>query len=278
MTIFCQNFFLKNSFFILPLLVIGFCGSSLAKPNDDFEKKYGKEVKKIKLQQTNTASNNNKKNQPITLYPPTLDEINKDVFSQESLYYPYVDVAKFGQDLPKNYFPNHETYEQARAQKNLNSLPENLFEVSYDTNLYPSFSKFGAEFDAIIIPPHDVYGVKTKLENKPYLLAGNKFLQKSIDQINSEKTKEDIEMSEILIKEQKKINLERRMIEVSDEESFENSSSKKMAIKKDKPTDKNKVITDKNKAITDKTTAETLPKKPANQNVAANSAKVAVGK
>ena len=173
-------------------------------------------------------------------------------------------MAKFGQDLPKNYFPNHETYEQARARKDLNFLPENVFEVSYDTNLNPSFSKFGAEFDAIAIPPYDVYGVKTKLENKPYLLAGNKFLQNSIDQISSQKTEEEIEISEILIKEQKKINLEQRMIEVSDEEKLEKSSSKKTSPKKDK--------------ITDKNTAEILPKKPANQNAAVDSTKAKVGK
>jgi hypothetical protein len=263
--IFYQKFFLKNLFFVFSLLAIGFCAScSLKKTNDDFEKKYGKEVKKIKLQQTNPVSSSNKKNQPTTLYPPTLEEINQDIFSQDRLHYPYIDVAKFGQDLPKNYFPNHEIYEQARVKKNLNSLPENVFEVSYDTNLYPSFSKFGAEFDAIAIPPYDVYGVKTKLENKPYLLAGNKFLQNSIDQISSQKTEEEIEISEILIKEQKKINLEQRMIEVSDEESLEKGSSKKTSPKKDK--------------IIDKATAEILPKKPSNQNAVTDSAKPKAGK
>jgi hypothetical protein len=61
--------------------------------------------------------------------------------------------------------------------------------------------------------------------------AGNNSLQKNVDQINAEKTAEDIEMSETLINEQKQLRRKQRMQKTFGDDSleltlFENDSEK----------------------------------------------------
>ncbi len=217
-------------FFLASLLQLTQACSS-SNINDGFEKKYGKEVKKIKAERVPTEQNNK---EVTILTTPTPAEIES--YSSSPLnYYPYADISKFGEKLPQNYLPTAEIYEQSKANNPANSLPPNIFEISYNTNPYPPFQKAGFEFDTIKIPPSDIYGVKTAMTEKPYLLAGGDSLQKSVDQINSERTAEDIEMSQALIREQKQLRHQQKMVEIFGKNSVELTSLEEEKENKKKP-------------------------------------------
>ena len=211
--------------------------------NDVFERKYGKEVEKIRA----TRSPMQQVSKEITtIQPPTEDELRTMNNKAGDNYYAYTDVSKFGEKVPQNYLPNGEFYEATRGNNPSNSLPQNMFQVSYNTTLHPPFRRFGVEFDRIVIPASDVYGVKTEMSEKSYLLAGNSSLQKNVDQINAEKTAEDIEMSEILIDEQKQLRRKQRMQKTFGDDSLEialleNDSEKTEKISDKKATVKIKV-------------------------------------
>ena len=214
--------------------------------NAVFDKKYGKEVDKIRATRAPTQEINK---EITTIQPPTEDEMRAINNKAGNNYYAYTDVSKFGEKGPQNYLPNGEFYEASRNNNPSNTLPPNMFQVSYNTTLHPPFRRFGVEFDRIVIPASDVYGVKTEMSEKSYVLAGNNSLQKNVDQINAEKTAEDIEMSETLINEQKQLRRKQRMQKTfgddslelalleNDLEKTEKISDKKAAIKvKVKPT------------------------------------------
>lgn len=197
--------------------------------NETFEKKYGKEIEKIKVERAQAKES---KQQVTSSMAPTAEEVARDIVA-ESDYYPYVDVSKFGEKTPQNYLPNAESYEQTKANNPANSLPANMFEITYNTTLHPPFRKNDDAFDAIKIPPSDVYGVKTAMSEKAYLLAGNDVVQKTIDQINAEKTREDIEISHILIKEQKQLRRQEKMEKMFGKNSVELTSLEKKEQKKE---------------------------------------------
>jgi hypothetical protein len=182
--------------------------SSKVNYNAAFEKKYGQDVEKIKVDRTQSKES---QTTVTVLQPPTEEDLRAMNSQSDQGYYAYVDVSRFGEKTPQKYLPNGEFYEQLRVNNPGNSLPPNIFEISYDTRLYPAFRKAGAEFDRIPIPSADVYGVKTEMSEKPYLLVGNDVLKKTVDQIIAERTAEDVEFSEILIKEQKQLSRQQRM-------------------------------------------------------------------
>jgi hypothetical protein len=223
-----RRFSFHFSVFILLQLLLPSCSSS-QNINEAFEKKYGKEIKKIKVARAPIKESNQ---QVVFITPPTEEEITASI-AAESDYYPYVDVSKFGEKMPQHYLPNAETYEQTKANNPANSLPSNMFEIAYNTTLYPAFRKTGTEFDRIEIPPTDVYGVKTEMSEKPYLLAGVDSLQKAIDQVSAEKTADDIEFSHILVKEQKQLHRQEKMEKIFGKNSIELASLEKPAEKKE---------------------------------------------
>lgn len=233
-----MRFFLKLSFkfFLLTssLLFLSSC-YSLPPANEAFEKKYGKEMEKVKAARTPAKG---AEKEVVTTYPPSAAEllqVQREAELQQN-YYPYVDVTQFGDRLPQDYFPNGETYEQAKRNPS-NNLPNDMFEITYNTALYPAFRKVGVEFDAINIPPSDIYGVKTEMASKGYLLVGNDSLQKNIDKINSEKTVDDVEISEILIKEQKQLKRKEKMIKIFGQNSLELASLEKSKSNLEKNSD-----------------------------------------
>jgi len=187
------------------------CCSSLSDPNEEFKKKYGKEVEQIKLQRILPKQSEQEIKRRIDLLPPSSEEIAQINFKASQGVFPYVDIVKFGQNPPQTYLPNQETYEQRRTNFG-NNLPANVFETSYQTGLYPPFTRPGTEFDRILIPARDAYGIATELLQKPYLLTGGRSLQKSVDQIIEQRSAEDVEMSQILIDEQKRLKQKQRML------------------------------------------------------------------
>ena len=88
----------------------------------------------------------------------------------------------------------------------------------------------------------DVYGVQTEMSEKSYLLAGNNSLQKNVDQINAEKTAEDIEMSEALINEQKQLRRKQRMQKTFGDDSLELALLENDSEKTEKISDKKAAI------------------------------------
>ena len=95
-----------------------------------------------------------------------------------------------------------------------------MFQIGYNTDLHPPFTRAGLEFDNILVPEKDVYGVDTELAEKQYLLAGNNVVQNSVDFVHSERKEEDVELSEILIKERKKLRRRDKMIKIIGSDNF----------------------------------------------------------
>lgn len=212
-----QKFSFKILFLLICTSFLTSCFSSKKLPsvNATFEKKFGGEVKKVNADRVSTAASDK-----VTIMQSPAEEIAK-VNLAENQNYNYVEVNKFSDKQPEIYLPNGESYEQTRFTGPANSVPQDLFEISYNLGLYPAFRRVGAEFDRIAVPSQDVYGVKTEMSEKSYLLAGNNALQKSIDQINADKTSDDIDNTQIVIREQKQLRRQQRMIKTFGESGME---------------------------------------------------------
>lgn len=211
-----QKFLPEFLFLLLSFLL--FSCSTPDTQNAVFEEKFGAGFEKIKAERTPAKGSDSK---IVVLQAPTAADLRDMANESNQNDYSYVDVSKFGEKIPQAALPNGEFYEQARMQNPSNALPPDLFEIGYNTQVHPAFRRTGAEFDNISVPPADVYGVKTEMSEKPYLLAGNDSLQKSIIGINSEKTADDIEISEILIREQKQLKRKQKMQEIFGSDSLE---------------------------------------------------------
>jgi hypothetical protein len=199
----------------LLLIFLSCCDSGAKNYNKVFEEKYGKDIEKIKAERS--QSKESQKTVTI-LYPPTEEELR--VMNKRSVQnqYNYTAVSRFDEKIPQYYITNRNSYEAAESRNNIGSLPPDMFKIHYRTKLYSEFRHTGAEFDRIAIPAIDAYGVKTEMSEKLYLLTGKKSLQKNIDQINSERTKDDIEISKILIKEQKELRQKQKMQKIFGDE------------------------------------------------------------
>lgn len=229
-----QKFSFKFLFLLICAALLASCFSTkLPSVNENFEKKYGEEVYKMNSDRVSGSASN----QITVMQSPTPADVNAALASRD--YYAYVDVNKFNEKAPETYLPNGESYEQTKAASPANSLPADMFEVTYNLGLYPAFRRAGAEFDRIPIPPQDVYGVKTEMSEKSYLLAGNDSMQKAVDHMITAKTSDDIENSEILIKERKQQRREHRMVKTFGESGMEMASLEKKEIKaEEKKSDK----------------------------------------
>ena len=213
-----KEFFTRILILIFFILITSSCAKKLS-INQSFQKKYGKQVERIKVERTppkQLAEDN-----VVERGPSAEDWRNSEKIAGEE-YYAYVDVTKFSEDrMPQNFLPNGESYQNARAENPSNKLPEGMFEIAYNTNLHSPFRIIGAEFDGIEIPAEDAYNVKTAMSEKPYFLVGNEKLQRNINQINSQKTSQDIEISQILIKEEKQLKRKQKMIKIFGQDSVE---------------------------------------------------------
>lgn len=205
-------------FLCLGISFLLFSCSTYKDQNAVFEKKYGKSYEKVKAERTPAKGS---QSVVTVLQAPTEADLRNMANESNLNDYAYVDVSKFGERVPQATLPNGEFYEHGRSQNPSNAVPPDLFEIGFNTELHPPFRKTGIEFDNISVPPVDVYGVKTEMSEKPYLLAGNNSLQENIIKINSEKTADDIEISEILIKEQKQLKRKQKMQEIFGTDSLE---------------------------------------------------------
>lgn len=231
-----MEFCLKFSLAILFLCSLFSCASSeTIEINKNFDEKYGKQVEKIRIDRTPAPQTKKELNY---YRAPTEDEVAQEAVLKLD-YFPYIDISQFDEKQRQPFMPNAEVYEQSRANNPEKTLPPNIFEVSYDTRLNPPFQRFGAEFDVIDVPSADVYGVKTEMSEKNYLLAGGDAMQRSVDTIEANRTKDDVEISEIIIREKKQMMRKNKMIKI-----FGENDAMKLALlekeKTKKPQEKSK--------------------------------------
>ncbi len=252
------------------LIFLSACSSSIEvqDQNKKFETKYGEETKKINQERKKELSETN-----LVLSPTSFVKDQQELIKEyQEQNYPYADIAKLGDNPHENFLPNGEVYQQLKSRNPQESLPANMFIVSYNTEKHPQYRYDKSEFDGVSIPTSDNYGVKTELMQKPYLMAGNNHLQKSVDRLNRRLTNENIEFSKILIAEKKKYRSQQKMINIFGEEEITNSqklndTEKKKVDKKDdaknKSSEKPQIAS--NITIPDPTTLKPLPKSAAAQ-------------
>jgi hypothetical protein len=214
-----QNYFCKKVFAVFVLVLFCFsCSKNIASINNVFEKKYGEEVEKIRASRT-PPKDSVDKNAKLNFALPTSENINSFSNIEKSdyeQYYANVDLEEYNSVQPKEFLPDSASYEQAKLTPE--NLPKNMFEINYITTVSPPFKRSGIDFDLINIPNQDFYGIKTAMTTKEYLLIGNDSLQKDIDYINQNKSSKEIEMTKILVKEQRQIRRNNKMIRVFGEQ------------------------------------------------------------
>ncbi len=191
MNLIYRNFKLKNLLIIFTTSISIFSCNKENKYNASFEKKYKNQVDFINKERKNPLIEND-------------SEANKVVNVVEKDYIQYVDINQF--DVPlKEYLPNREVYDNLSRANPSNSLPKNIFELSYNLGTHVPFSTKGQEFDLIEIPANDSYGISTNGSEKEYLLASIESVQESVDLINSQRSESDIEISKSVIAETKEL-------------------------------------------------------------------------
>jgi len=214
-----KKFLYKVSFLIFFISPLASCSSYQTKANESFQKKYGEEIAKIKAERVHPRKEGDDK--IVTVYTaPTAADIQYEAIKTDSEYYAYVDVNKFGQKTPQNYMPNREVYENAKDSGPSYGIPPDIFEITYNTNLYPGFRKIGVEFDYINVPPYDAHGVRTAMSDKTYLLGGGDALQRSIDTVRNDRSGDDVEISEILITEQRQLKKKQQMEKIFGKDAY----------------------------------------------------------
>lgn len=243
------NIFKNITFLIFKILLIFslFSCAVLIDPNKQFNEKYSDKVDDLvsKLPQ-NVIDSNVKSQTPFGALSE--EDVLYDSISRQQQYYPYYDIAKFGQVPPKYFLPNSEVYDQSRFNNPSNQIPQDMFEVSYEIRKYPPFKYQGARFDNIKIPNKDKYGVSTSLAQKDYLFAGNDAVQNSIDNIKENRKAYDAKNSQIIIDEQKQRRHHKKMVKIfgaeilSKKSKQDKNNSDKIAqtnISKDRKNDEN---------------------------------------
>lgn len=246
--------FVCNIILVILLISLGSCSSNAVDSNKNFQEKYSANIAKIKAERVEPKSAQSSDTKLNFTSP-----IDQD-FSR----YTNDNTQKFPEFYSTQQFAN-----QPVAPSGFR-MPAEMFENNYNPTIASPFRKIGVEFDAINIPNQDAYGIKSEMSKKEYLLMSRGLLQKNVDQINAQKSADDIKNSEELIAEQRKLKRKIKMIKIFGHESvtveddMQNNSKGKFGeggVKKkdDKPkSNQAKIDSDKNK-IANKTRAGALP-------------------
>ncbi len=153
-----------------------------------------------------------------------------------------VDTSKLSLKKAQDFTPDAQTFSEAQSALAQSRLPEDMFDITYNTELSQPFIFSGIEFDLINIPAHDAYGVNSNLSEKQYALAGNSSLQKNVDQVLASRSHDDIEFSETLVREQKQLQREQKIINIFGSETLPSEKTKIIDAKKDSsPNEKEKL-------------------------------------
>lgn len=205
---------------VLTIFILSSCTSGrLIDLNKKFEDKYGSQVNVINKSrimqdqsflEPNQFKSTNFNNDPgYKLYSKpsqilsTISPINQTAsFETHKLFL----------KRPEIFLPTRETYEVGIRNSAAAMIPRDIFQISYNTERHPPFQVTGIDFDIIVIPKKDAYGVSSSLNEKSYPMASNNYVARNINSMIKNRSNEDIEFTENLIDEQKLI---RKQIEVN---------------------------------------------------------------
>lgn len=204
----------KSKFIVFLLIAINvFSCKKTNDPNEVFNQKYGSQIGAKSGNKKEIKPIDYKNSPQISFEPITQQEVFLENIKRQVQYYPYHDVNKFGQKLSNGSYLNYGT-QPFGANGQRHEFSPDIFDIVYEPRSYKTFTYQGAKFDQIRIPIRDKYGVDTSLARKEYLMSGNNALQNSIDLVRKNRTKEDIENSKIIIKEQKALRQKQDMINI----------------------------------------------------------------
>jgi len=218
----------RNVFFLLLVFgALSSCSDDVVqkKSNMAFQKKFGADVAKINAERLPPPPPNNFSEDAAAIKPRqatggSFASPNELLGVSGSAQYSSaaVDTTKFSLKRVEDFSPNEQTITAAKAAGQ-NKLPDDMFDLIYNTELSPPFVVSGLEFDTIKIPERDYYGVASTLNDKRYSLAGNNILQKNIDSLIRSRSIEDVEFSKIIIKEQKQLKKQQKLAKIFGEDS-----------------------------------------------------------
>lgn len=217
---------------IFSLALLTCCSSSSypTDPNERFVKQYNPDVKKANRHRKSSTKKAQLNGPLQEIEQPSQETSTRNwrnpaimlgnAGTSETLP-AFVDTSNITLPQPEEALPG----EQESMAIPLNaSLPNNMFDLIYVTELHPAFRVRGAEFDAITIPPKDAYGIPTELEDKDYLLVGNLNLQQDLDQINAKRSHLDNQVSLAFIKTLREARREQMLKQILKEKEDEDSS------------------------------------------------------
>ncbi len=244
------------------LFLICCCAKNDQNYNQNFSNKYGAEIERIKAERKSDLDSSLESGDTKNKTAHNFEQPQQVSVSEDSAYYAYADIAKLGDNPQQNFMPNGEVYQQTKQHNPSNQLPEDMFVVSYNTEPHPQYSYKKYEFNNIEIPNQDAYGVKTQLLQKPYMIAGNDNLQRSVDHLQKRINDENIELSKTIIAEKKQIRRQQKMAKTFGQDDLENS--KKLTEKIETTSNNKKDETTKPKVASNITILDPVTLKPIN--------------
>ena len=181
--------FLYNSSLILLITTLFSCINKQSTINEEFEKQFSQEVERINRER---QQQEDQQNQP-TESSQTPQQNN-----------PY--------QTQRYHLPDDKVF--SAGQASLAGFPNDIFEIKYFTQVHGAFRQTGFEFDTIEIPQYDAFGVPSDLRKKQYMLVGDDVIQHNIDKLNAAQNEEAVELSDILIRENKMLRQQKKYNEI----------------------------------------------------------------
>lgn len=217
------------------------CSTKIEETNDQFRKKYGKQVNNIL---------NNRQNTVIAQSIRRDVRINKTPSKNESLIRSMTARGYF--DGKPNSMEDFRLKLQSELGeyivdnqsfvRNLGTDPE-LADVTYNFDNNPSeYKRDIVSFDNIKIPSQDYFGIKSNLEEKQYDAPNQVILQQNIDEIHKYFDQDNRDFNRILLQEKEdirkakmaKLFLENRNAEVLSEEEIKQKELDQKEAEKEK--------------------------------------------
>ncbi len=198
---------------LLAIVIASSCSSNMnpGHMNQSFERKYGSQVdqilenKKIKKRDFMVDGTQNTKfrsSPEFKLYSSPSQILAVEPPSGKSSSF---ETHKLYLKTPQEHFPTSRTYEVGKKNSASSKIPDDIFDINYNTSQHTPFQITGIDFDIIVIPKKDAFGIASSLNEKSYPIVGNNYVSRNINSIINNRTEEDVEFTEKLIEEQKLI-------------------------------------------------------------------------
>lgn len=205
----------KGFIAIITLIILSSCSQDISlRVNKDFKSKYAEQVQMINAHRQNSRGGGGA--------PLNIEDFNQDnnpFLARNSAPSPMMQMQ--AQNPRQDQRQSQRSTQREQDPNAPQKIPQDVFDLNYNLALNPPFMVFGHEFDTIEIPSYDFYGIKSTMDDKPYLIAGNLALQKDIDFINNSRDDLDVEISETLIKEQKELRRQQKLKKIYSGEATE---------------------------------------------------------